>query len=170
MVKLRKLLSTTSRSRRNRRNILNIQITILAWLVEFVGFLLVFLGSFILRRKSSLVTGAMQTFTFLVYFVIVPSVFLVNDPHIKGVIIENKWYIKLLDLFSLDSNYEDEATNEDQEEEEENQVERNIEVNNGDNNSQDNGVNEAIGSEQVNNHPQVNFNSSTISKRSFDSS
>ena len=107
MIKLRKLLSSTSRSRRNRKNILNIQITILSWLVEFTGFLLVFLGSFILRRKDSIVTGSMQTFTFFVYFVMVPSVFLVNDPYIKGVIVESKWYIWLLDFFSLEDTFEE---------------------------------------------------------------
>ena len=106
MVKLRKLLSATSRSRRNRKNILNIQMTILSWLVEFTGFLLVFLGSFIFRGKDSIVTGSMQTFTFFVYFVMVPSVFLVNDPYIKGIIIESSWYIKLLDMFRLDPEFE----------------------------------------------------------------
>ena len=106
MVKLRKLLSATSRSRRNRKNILNIQMTILAWLVEFTGFLLVFLGSFIFRGKDSIVTGSMQTFTFFVYFVMVPSVFLVNDPYIKGIIIESSWYIRLLDMFRLDPEFE----------------------------------------------------------------
>ena len=106
MVKLRNLLSSTSRSRRNRKNILNIQITILAWLVEFTGFLLVFLGSFIFRGKDSIVTGSMQTFTFFVYFVMVPSVFLVNDSYIKGIIIESSWYIRLLDILRLDPEFE----------------------------------------------------------------
>ena len=80
--------------------------TILAWLVEFTGFLLVFLGSFIFRGKDSIVTGSMQTFTFFVYFVMVPSVFLVNDPYIKGIIIESSWYIRLLDMFRLDPEFE----------------------------------------------------------------
>ena len=124
MVKLRKLLSSTSRSRRHRKNILNIQITILAWLVEFIGFLLVFLGSFILKRKDSIVTLSMQTFTFFVYFVIVPSVFLVNDPYIKGVIVESRWYIKLLNLCSLDSKLQENNG----EEEVENRVDENMEM------------------------------------------
>lgn len=124
MVKLRKLLSSTSRSRRHRKNILNIQITILAWLVEFVGFLLVFLGSFILKRKDSIVTLSMQTFTFFVYFVIVPSVFLVNDPYIKGVIVESRWYIKLLNLCSIASKFEEQNG----EEEVQNRVDENMEM------------------------------------------
>ena len=124
MVKLRKLLSSTSRSRRHRKNILNIQITILAWLVEFIGFLLVFLGSFILKRKDSIVTLSMQTFTFFVYFVIVPSVFLVNDPYIKGVIVESRWYIKLLNLCSIASKFEEHNG----EEERENRVDENMEM------------------------------------------
>ena len=130
MVKLRKLLSATSRSRRNRKNILNIQMTILAWLVEFTGFLLVFLGSFIFRGKDSIVTGSMQTFTFFVYFVMVPSVFLVNDPYIKGIIIESSWYIKLLDMFRLDPEFEQY----DEEDEDETPPEENRNEMNGDGN------------------------------------
>ena len=135
MVKLRKLLSSTSRSRRHRKNILNIQITILAWLVEFIGFLLVFLGSFILKRKDSIVTLSMQTFTFFVYFVIVPSVFLVNDPYIKGVIVESRWYIKLLNLCSLDPKIQENNG----EEEVRNRVEENMEMINANRNTPESG-------------------------------
>jgi hypothetical protein len=100
MVKLSKVLSSSSKSRRHRRNILNIQITILAWLVEFTGGFLIFLGSFILRHQNSIVTLSLQTFTFILYFVLVPSIFLINDPHFKGVIIESKWYATFLNIFS----------------------------------------------------------------------
>ena len=100
MVKLSKLLSKSSKSRRHRRNILNIQITILAWLVEFIGFFLIVLGSLILRHQNSIVTLSLQTFTFTLYFIIVPSVFLINDSHFKGIIIESNWYISFLNIFS----------------------------------------------------------------------
>ena len=114
----------------------NIQITILAWLVEFIGFLLVFLGSFILKRKDSIVTLSMQTFTFFVYFVIVPSVFLVNDPYIKGVIVESRWYIKLLNLCSLDSKFQEHNGGED---EAENRVGENMEMINANRNTPESG-------------------------------
>ena len=100
MAKLSNVLSSSSKSRRHRRNILNIQITILAWLVEFVGFFLIFLGSFILRHQNIIVTLSLQTFTFFLYFVLVPSIFLINDSYLKGVIIESKSYIAFLNIFS----------------------------------------------------------------------
>ena len=87
------------RSRRNRRHIVNIQITILAWLTESFAFLLIFLGSFILRNQNIVVTLIMQTLTFFCYFVLVPSILLINDSDKKGYIIESKWYVTFLSIF-----------------------------------------------------------------------
>ena len=99
MIKLRKLLSRSTISRRNRRNILNIQITVLSWLVEFSGFVLIFLGSFILGHQNSMATYSIQTLTFFLYFVIVPSIYLINDSEFKSKIIDTNWYISFLNLF-----------------------------------------------------------------------
>ena len=87
------------RSRRNRRHVVNIQITILAWLTESFAFLLIFLGSFILRNQNIVVTLIMQTLTFFCYFVLVPSILLINDSDTKGYIIESKWYVSFLSIF-----------------------------------------------------------------------
>ena len=116
MKKLRNVLSNSWKSRRHRRNILNIQITILAWLVEFIGFFLIFLGSFVLRHQNSIVTLSLQTFTFFLYFVLVPSIFLINDSHLKGVIIESKSYIAFLNIFSCFHTDEVEEENREREE------------------------------------------------------
>ena len=87
------------RSRRNRRHIVNIQITILAWLTESLAFLLIFLGSFILKNQNIVVTLIMQTLTFFCYFVLLPSILLINDSDKKGYIIESKWYASFLSIF-----------------------------------------------------------------------
>ena len=41
----------------------------------------------------------MQTLTFFCYFVLVPSILLINDSDTKGYIIESKWYVSFLSIF-----------------------------------------------------------------------
>ena len=99
LVKLRKLLSESSKSRRHRRNLINIHITILSWLVEFIAFFFVLLGSFILGHDNSIVTLSLQSLTILFYFNILPCIFLINDSDFKGLMAESRWYISFLSLF-----------------------------------------------------------------------
>ena len=96
MRKLKRLLSDSSKAIRHRRNILNILIQILAWLVELVGFLTIFLGSFIFGHKNSVVTQSLQTLTLLFYFVILPTTFLINGYDFKNAIAESRWYPTLV--------------------------------------------------------------------------
>ena len=92
MKKLKKLLSASSKVKRRHRTLLNISITILAWLVEFLAFFIVFLGSFILGYESTTTTLFLQTFSFAIYYVICPSVFLMNSFEMKTKIVENPIY------------------------------------------------------------------------------
>ena len=92
MTNLKKLLSDPAKAKRQRRINLNIQITILSWLVEFFSFFVIFLGAFILGNKNSKVTLAMQTLTSFLYFVVVPSMYLVNSKKFKAVVLESKIY------------------------------------------------------------------------------
>ena len=96
---LRKLLTDSSKARRHRRRILNIQITFLAWLVESIGILVIVLGIFIFGHDSNVLNFFMQTLTLIIYFVLLPSVFLINDFDIKSKIVESKWYNKILTFF-----------------------------------------------------------------------
>ena len=104
MLRLQKLLSETSRVRRHQRTILNIQITIVGWLVEVLGFLTIFLGSFILGHENSLATLILQTLSLLFYFIIIPSVILLTDSKSRSNIIESNWYAKLNNLFRCQIN------------------------------------------------------------------
>jgi len=99
MVKLKSLLNESSKACRHRRNNLNIQITIFAWIVEFLGFLMAFLGTFILGHENSMTTLCLQTFTLTVYFIILPSTFLLNGSKLKDRIVDSSSYIEFSKLF-----------------------------------------------------------------------
>ena len=112
MTAIRKLLSDSSKARRHRRRVLNIQITFLAWLIESIGVLIILLGIFILGHDSNILNFSMQALTMVVYFLLLPSVFLANDFDIKSKIAESDWYGTILTFFhcnyikSEDSNEE----------------------------------------------------------------
>ena len=99
MYRLRKVLTTASKDGRHRRRLLNIQITFLAWLAETVGFLVIFLGTFILGHESNVFNFFMQTLTLIIYFVILPLVFLLNDFDVKSDIVDSNWYGTILTIF-----------------------------------------------------------------------
>ena len=100
MIRLRKLLSDSSKARRHRRNVVNLQITFLAWLIEVFGFFIIFLGTFILGHENNVVNFSMQLLTMMVYFNILPCIFLINDSDVKGQIIESNWYNTILNIFN----------------------------------------------------------------------
>ena len=99
MVRLRKLLTDSAKAKRHRRKILNVQVTFLAWLVESVGFLVIFLGTFILGHESNTFNFFMQTLTLTIYFNILPCMFLMNDSDIKSIIVTSNFYDTLLTIF-----------------------------------------------------------------------
>ena len=96
MLKLKNLLSDTKRALRHQRNVLNVLITMLAWLVELFGGLTLVLGSFIFGHGNTIVTLSLQTLSLLFYFVILPCAFLINVDEWKEAILENKWYPRLI--------------------------------------------------------------------------
>ena len=93
MIRLAKLLSEESKIKRSRQNIINIQITILAWLVEFLGYCTVIFGSYIFGHTNSTVTAGLQFFTMIIYFHVLPCIFL-----IKLNIVESNWYVAFINL------------------------------------------------------------------------
>ena len=99
MLKLKKLLSDASRTYRHRRNVLNIMITMLAWLVEFIGGLTIFLGSFVFGHGNSVITLTLQTLTLVFYFDILPCTFLINEEEWKISMLDNYWYTQFIKVF-----------------------------------------------------------------------
>ena len=100
--KLRKLLSDSSKHMRHRRFLINIHIAFLGWLIEFSGFFLLILGSFILGHGSALVTLILQTTTFFIYFNILPCIYLINDEDLKSSIAESRHYFNFLKFFNCE--------------------------------------------------------------------
>ena len=99
MKTLKKTLSKSAQARRIRRSSLNIQIAILAWLVEFFGFFTIFLGSFLLGHDNSIVTLTLQTLSLLFYYVFTPSTLLLNSSHLKATVTDSEWYVKFHKMF-----------------------------------------------------------------------
>ena len=97
--KLRKLLSDSSKDIRHRRHLIQIHVTILGWLTEFMGFILIFLGSYILGHGNTIVTLIFQSLTIFIFFDVVPCIYLINDSDLKANIAETKIYFNFLRLF-----------------------------------------------------------------------
>ena len=93
MKKLRKLLSDDQKNRRSRRNVLSIQITILGWLVEWVAFFTLVVGSYILGNKNNTVTMTLQCVTMLFYVIFLPGSLLINSSEVKERIAESEFYL-----------------------------------------------------------------------------
>ena len=98
MKKLRKLLSDDSKDRRSRRNVLSIQITILGWLVEWAGFAVLAVGSYLLGNKNNTVTMTLQSITMLFYVVFLPCSVLINSSEVKERIAESNFYLNLITM------------------------------------------------------------------------
>ena len=98
-MRLKKILSDASKNGRSRRNILSIQITILGWLVELLGFLTLAIGSFILGHENSKVTMMMQVITMIWYAIFLPCTILVNSTEVKDRIAESELYQALFNMF-----------------------------------------------------------------------
>ena len=97
MTRLKKLLDTSSKIRRNRRRLLVLQIQIFAWLVEFIAGILGLI--LIMGPITKLPASTIGLFTSIVYFILVPSVFLINNEDLKSKIIENEIYLTITNKF-----------------------------------------------------------------------
>ena len=94
---LRKLLSKSSKIKRNRRKLLNLQISCVAWATEVIGGLVGILMIFL--PFQNVFTRGRQIFTDVLYFVILPSIFLTNSDEAKSSILQNKLYLRFTDRF-----------------------------------------------------------------------
>ena len=100
MFRLRKLMADSTKDRRNRCNTLNIQIAILAWFVEFIGFCGIVLGTVILGHGNMVVTFSLQSFSMSLYFIILPFIFLINEQSsLKSTIADSNFYRKFTERF-----------------------------------------------------------------------
>jgi hypothetical protein len=81
------------------------QMTFLAWVVEFLGFVFILLGIFIIGKNNNIITFVIQTVTALLIFILVPSTYLINNSSFKSLVLKNKLYLSLIDkLFHVPIN------------------------------------------------------------------
>ena len=98
MVKLKKLLSDDLKILRHRRLILNIQITTLTWMLESVlSFLVIVVSLLGVDSKHKVFSFLVPELMNIVYAVLNPALTLINDTELKDYVIQNDWYISILD-------------------------------------------------------------------------
>ena len=95
LARLTKFLSDSSKTRRIRNTALNLQITVLGWLVEVFGFLTIVIGVYILGHENSNVTMTLHILAIIIYTIILPCSILINSAEVKQYIAESQWYAKL---------------------------------------------------------------------------
>ena len=100
MTNLRNLLSSQRKALRHRRNLINIQITILSWWTEFFCYSCLFLASYLLGHENNIIVYCMQTFSLILYFIVLPCIILINDSNVKAQISDTECYIKILRMFN----------------------------------------------------------------------
>ena len=97
MENLKNLLSRTSKIGRNQRVLLNIQIQVLAWMMEFIVCIIAMVVSFMpFIGFANVVASYLAGFG---YTVLVPRVYLINNDDQKKFLLENELYLKFNNKF-----------------------------------------------------------------------
>lgn len=97
MTKLKKVLVKSSKIRRNRRKLLNLQIQIFAWLVEFFsGLFFVVAAS---QPRHTISHDAFGLYISFIYWVVIPGIYLMNNDDFKSWVTENQLYIEFTNTF-----------------------------------------------------------------------
>ena len=99
MARLKKMLSDKQKKLRTRNNTLNLQITVLGWLVEVFGFMSTIVGVYILGHGNSIVTMILHTISMINYFIILPCSLLINSSDVKEYILDHNLYLNFLNWF-----------------------------------------------------------------------
>ena len=107
MTRLKKMLSEKQKKLRSRNNTLNLQITVLGWMVEIFGFFSTILGVYILGHGNSIVTITLHTITMINYYIILPGAILINSEDAKEYILDHESYYKLLRWFGCEPSHKD---------------------------------------------------------------
>ena len=96
-----RLLSDESKQMRRRTNLINIKITFLSWIFEFMsGIFLLVLG--LLRENGHLSTKTFDLLYYIdifLYFVIIPCTYVLNREVTKRIILMESWYQGVKSIF-----------------------------------------------------------------------
>ena len=108
-------MSDSSKDRRHRRHLITIHIAFLGWIVEWFGFFIVLLGSFILGHGNASVTLLLQTLSIFTFCNVLPCVYLINDSNLKANMAESKYYLMIIRIFGFERREVSEGMDEDEE-------------------------------------------------------
>ena len=97
MIKLRKLLSDSRKIRRRRRIFLSMNITIASWLTEFFGNIAWGLMAYYPQENGT--TRGLQYLVFFMYFIVIPSSYLLNTSDIRKTIVDSRNYLAFTNRF-----------------------------------------------------------------------
>ena len=93
------MLSEKSKVRRRKIMEVNIKVTFILWLIEFVGSTLLLLVPRIFGHgQAGTATGML--FVVLFYFVLLPFFYLVNNSDVKSTIAEESWFRAIRGIFN----------------------------------------------------------------------
>ena len=93
------LLSDHTKIRRRKLNRVNIKVTFIVWVTEFVGsMLLLLIPKLFGHSQVGTATGYIISTAF--YFVILPFLYLVNDEDVKKRITDDSWFRAIKGIFN----------------------------------------------------------------------
>ena len=93
------MLSEKTKVRRRKLIEVNIKVTFLLWLIEFVGsIILIFVPTIFGHGQTGTTTG--NIFVVMFYFVLLPFCYLVNTSDVKLTIAEESWYLAMRGIFN----------------------------------------------------------------------
>ena len=101
MIKLKKLISDDQKVMRHRRLYLSIQVTILIWIVEVISSLTALLIALVEMGAQSTSQVFVIELVLFVYTVVLPGIVVVYDTELKENILENSWYISIVNKLGL---------------------------------------------------------------------
>ena len=99
MIKLKNLLPDAEKNKRSRRIVLNIQITLLGWLIEVFGCITIAVGVYIVGHGNGTVTLTLQICSMALYGICLPCSILVNSSEMKDFIAESENYARVIKWF-----------------------------------------------------------------------
>ena len=93
------MLTEKAKARRRKLNVVNIKVTFMIWLIEFVGsFILIFIPKIVGHGQVG--TGAGWIFCVSLYFVLLPFAYLINSTDIKQTIVDESWFYAVRGIFN----------------------------------------------------------------------
>ena len=93
------MLSDKTKVRRRKLLEVNIKVTFILWLIEFIGSIsLIFAPTIFGHGQVGTMAG--RSFVALFYFVLLPFFYLVNDSDVKSTIAEESWFRAIRGIFN----------------------------------------------------------------------